>query len=323
MHDIALFSVIICTCDRYDLLPGVVESVLRQTYQPLELIIVDNSSGNSSDSAVALAFGRRYEADKKIRYVHEPVQGLSRARNKGVGLANGRIVAFIDDDAIAAPDWAEMLMAAFGDFPDAGYVGGKITPRWLAPRPEWLGNELLGYLSLVDWGGGTRKVKDSEWLAGCNIAFDRSALLKAGGFPLHLGRIGVGSALLSNEEIQTCTRIRSSGKSAVYAPRAVVEHLIPADRLTPEWFLRRSAWQAVSDFIVSPRAPEKTTLLARLEAVAAERLQRSKNFEMNLEIRMSDIYNRVTRLLSDSPNLLENLNLKDHDFLKDSLHIKI
>lgn len=252
-------SAIICTCDRHDLLPEAIESILRQTLGAVELIVVDNSA----DQAAAAAFGKRCETEAKLRYICEPVQGLSNARNKGAALARGQIVAFMDDDAVAAPDWAEKLVLAFDAFGGkAGCVGGRIVPRWLAPRPSWLDSELLRYLSVVDWGGSVRELKEDEWLAGCNIAFDRETLLAAGGFSTNLGRHGNGPMLLSNEEIAVCKKIKEAGKRAVYAPDAVVEHLIGAERLTQNWFLRRAAWQAVSDFTLSPLASRRKAVLA-------------------------------------------------------------
>src|SRR6516162_11180656 len=86
---------------------------------------------------------------------------------------------------------------------------------------------------------------------------------------LHAARPhGSGSTLLSNEELEASERVRAMGKLAIYTPKAVVEHVIPPDRLTPSWFRRRAAWQAVSDLLSEPElAPE-------LAAIALQRLSR-------------------------------------------------
>lgn len=304
-----VLSIVICTCDRYDLLPSAIESILKQTHQSFELIVVDNSA----DCAATEAFGRQYDANDKIRYVHEPVQDLSNARNKGTELARGRIVAFMDDDAVAAPDWAEKLIAAFTAFGSkTGCVGGRILPRWLAPRPDWLGDELLGYLSIVDWGAKRRELKKGEWLAGCNMAFDRETLVAADGFTTNLGRKGSGPMLLSNEEIAVFEKIRSLGKLIVYAPDAVVEHSIGAERLTPNWFLRRAAWQAVSDFIVSPGKAKKNAglhflwLQLELKARGAHFFLSKLNEETPLKNKMDRIYYLMQEFLSGSHNLADH-----------------
>jgi hypothetical protein len=111
---------------------------------------------------------------------------------------------------------------------------------------------MLGNLSVVDWGGQTRVAAASEWVAGTNIAFRVDAILSHGGFPRNLGRIGSGSALLSNEEIELVARIRADGGKLVYAPKACVKHLVDASRLTQSWFRKRAAWQALSDFMMNP-----------------------------------------------------------------------
>jgi hypothetical protein len=152
----------------------------------------------------------------------------------------------------------------------AGIVGGPIVPRWTDEKPAWIGEPLLSYLKGIDLGHELRELSAEEWLAGCNISFDRVSLIAAGGFPTRLGRMGSGSTLLSNEELEASERVRAMGKLAIYTSKAVVEHVIPPERLTPSWFRRRAAWQAVSDLLSEPElAPD-------LAAIALQRLsQRS------------------------------------------------
>ena len=250
--EIAL-SAVICTYNRYDLLPEAIESLAGQDVPAgfLEIIVVDNSP----DQAGAARFGQRYAGLSNLTYLVEPKPGLSNARNRGTAVALGRIVAFIDDDARACRSWAKELLHAHAAFDGrAGIVGGPIVPRWADEKPAWMGKPLLGYLSLVDLGHELRELSAGEWLAGCNISFDRASLISAGGFSTRLGRIGSGSTLLSNDEVEASERVRALGKVAIYAPKARVEHVIPSERLTPSWFRRRAAWQAVSDLLSEPEA---------------------------------------------------------------------
>lgn len=262
-------SAIICTHDRYDLLPEAIDSLLRQDTPPgvIEIIVVDNST----DQAAAADFARHYAGTAGLTYLVEAQPGLSNARNVGVAAARGGIVAFIDDDARAAPNWAGEMIAAHAAYPgQAGIVGGRVLPRWHSAPPRWLGPELYGYLSLLDLGDERRELKAGETLVGCNLSFDRAALVAAGGFSTRLGRIGSGATLLSNEELEAANRITRAGKLSIYAPGAVVEHIVQPDRLTQEWFRRRAAWQAVSDLL---SRPDEATALAR-EAAARLRLRR-------------------------------------------------
>jgi GT2 family glycosyltransferase/glycosyltransferase involved in cell wall biosynthesis len=260
-------SAIICTYNRYDLLPEAIESLIEQDVPPgsLEIIVVDNSP----DQAAAARFAQRYAGLSNLTYLAEPKPGLSNARNIGTAAALGRIVAFIDDDARACKSWARELLHAYVSFDGrAGIVGGLIVPRWVDEKPAWLGKPLLGYLSLVDLGHELRELSAGEWLAGCNISFDRASLIAAGGFSTRLGRMGSGSTLLSNEEMEVSERVRTTGKLAIYAPKAVVEHVIPPERLTQSWFRRRAAWQAVSDLLSEPE------LAPALADIALRRLSR-------------------------------------------------
>jgi GT2 family glycosyltransferase/glycosyltransferase involved in cell wall biosynthesis len=264
--EIAL-SAIICTYNRYGLLPEAIDSLIKQDIPAglLEIIVVDNSP----DQARAARFGQRYAGLSNLAYIVEPKPGLSNARNIGTAAALGRIAAFIDDDARACQTWAKELLNAHAAFDGrAGIVGGPIVPRWTDEKPAWLGKPLLGYLSLIDLGHELRELSAGEWLAGCNISFDRESLIAAGGFSTRLGRTGSGSTLLSNEEVEVSERVRAMGKLAIYAPKAVVEHVIPPERLTQSWFRRRAAWQAVSDLLSEPE------LAPALAEIASRRLSR-------------------------------------------------
>jgi glycosyltransferase involved in cell wall biosynthesis len=256
---------VICTYNRYDVLPGAIDSLLHQDMgEALDILVIDNSP----DQEKAAQFGAAYD-DTPVRYLLEPVPGLSNARNVGAEACNAKYVAYMDDDAVAAPDWARNLMAGLETMgPEAAVAGGRIIPRWLTPRPDWLPDELIGNLSIVDWGGATRFIGKSEWLAGCNIAFDRQMLLDVGGFSRALGRIGAGLALLSNEESAVIDKFAEIHRRAIYVPNATVEHLIEPARLNQEWFRRRAAWQAVSDYIKDPQRAQAYA------GAAAERVRR-------------------------------------------------
>lgn len=241
-------SAVICTYDRYDLLPKAIMSLTQQTLpaDAIQIVVVDNSP----DHEQSARFAERYRAIKNLKWITEKKPGLSNARNVGTAAAAAPIVAFMDDDAIAAPSWLQAIIDAFEHFGDSAQAaGGRVAPIWCAPRPAWLPDDLLGYVSVVDWGGAARFASEKEWVAGTNIAFRTDALKAAGGFSVALGRNKTGHALLSNDEIEVIERIRAAGGRLLYVPEAQVEHLVPSDRLTQEWFRRRVAWQAVSDYL--------------------------------------------------------------------------
>ena len=236
-------SAIICTRDRAPYLRRAIRSLRGQTlgHRAYEVLVVDNGSTDGTGELVAAESGRW----PNLRYLAEPVLGLSRARNRGWRSARGEYVAYLDDDATAAPDWLARILAVFDTVaPRPGCVGGRIEPLWEAPRPAWLSDDLLGALSILDWSAKPGVLRPDRWIAGCNMAFPRRLLRAVGGFSERLGRRG--ERLLSMEENLVRQQLEGAGYVCYYDPRIVVQHHIPATRLAPSWFLRRTYWNGVS-----------------------------------------------------------------------------
>lgn len=251
---------VVCTHNRADLLPSTLNSLRRQTLsrQEFEVIVVDNAS---VDATAALL--REYQhGEMTLRYEFEPRPGVSKARNRGFAAAQSSLVAFIDDDCVAAEDWLEMLLAAYDARPERPLaVGGKVDLIWQVPRPAWLPDKALAVLSSLDLGPDPFAVDGvKDFLYGCNILIGRDALVGHAGFSEGLGR--VGENLISNEEVELQRRLLAAGWAIWYAPNAVVSNLVPEERLRWRWFLRRYFSQGVSDFRMAlsamqpaPKAP--------------------------------------------------------------------
>jgi glycosyltransferase involved in cell wall biosynthesis len=242
-------SAAICTYNRYDMLGSAIESLTRQSLpaDAFEIIVVDNSP----DHEQSAEFAKSYSSVANLRWLVEKTPGLSNARNVATREAGGKLIAFMDDDAIATPGWLEKLLAVFDAFgPPCQIIGGRVDPIWGAPQPAWLPDSMLGNVSVVNWGGKDRFAAKGEWVAGTNIAFRVEALNAAGGFAANLGRTRGGQSLLSNDETDVIDRMIAKGGKLVYSPDAAVGHLVPSERLTQAWFRRRVAWQAVSDYML-------------------------------------------------------------------------
>jgi hypothetical protein len=254
MADPAL-SVVVCTLDRAELLRGCLDALEAEQAEDgsVEVIVVDNGSTDETPAVVGAHAG--------IRYVLEPWRGLARARNTGLAAARGALVAFVDDDARPDAGWAGALLIAHDRWPTAVALGGPVRLEWGAPRPAWLVAELAGWFSAIDHGPDARLLAPHEQLVGTNMAVARERALAIGGFATELGR--VGASLASEEELHLLRRLRSDGAVA-WAPGAAVRHLVPADRMTRRWLLRRAWAQGRSD-----------TVAARLDGVPAPRDRRS------------------------------------------------
>jgi GT2 family glycosyltransferase len=237
-------SAAVCTHRRYHLLDAAVASLLAQAGASLEVLVVDNSPG-APGSAEARA---RHEG--RVRWIEEPVAGLSRARNAAMAAARAPVLAFLDDDARALPGWARGFLEGFARLgPAAACLGGRVRLAFTAPPPPWLDRRMEAYLSALDWGQETRPLAAGEWVAGASVAYRTAALREVGGFDPALGRSGAVLSLLSNDETELSDRLAARGLLTGYTPLAEAEHLVDPSRLTQAWFRRRVAWQAVSDLL--------------------------------------------------------------------------
>jgi glycosyltransferase involved in cell wall biosynthesis len=233
-------SIVVCTYKRYDLARNCLAFLREQTLERsrFEIVVVDNTP-------IALREEQDWKALGADVAVVEDEPGLSRARNKGIASSSGALIAFIDDDAEAAPQWAAETIAMFARHPKVRVVGGRVTAKYVErPRPRWMSARLEGYLSCIDWGPDAAPLERGQWIVGANMIYRRDVFTDFGDFNPSLGRIGHGT-LLSNEESQLLSRLAPG--EVWYAGQIPVDHLIPAERVVQPWFRKRVFWQAVSD----------------------------------------------------------------------------
>ena len=212
-HDPApAVTVVVATYQRPALLAGLLDALADQDLPdraggdgpPFEVVVVDNASeppvpplGSSVGPA-------------PLRLVRLGVnRGPGPARNRGVALARGPVVAFTDDDCLPEPGWLAALVSPLED-PDVVVVQGRtVPPREPAPGP---------------WARGVWVDGPSPWFETCNIAYRRSAIEAVGGFdegdPL-TARAG-GQAF--GEDAVLGDRVLARGGRRHFAPDAVVRH---------------------------------------------------------------------------------------------------
>jgi len=198
-----------------------------------EILVVDNNSSDYTPEVI-----RRYATilAPRLRSVSEPRQGLSRARNRGLREARGEIVCFIDDDVKVDPGWLEAVSSAFTKH-SATVVGGRSYLIYPTFRPEWLPPTKEFLLSRLDHGDEVL-VNTNKQLFGLNLSVLRQAALEVRGFNAQFGRNR--RSLASGEEADFLARIKRTGAVVVYEPEAVVGHMVPFERITKTWLLRRS-----------------------------------------------------------------------------------
>lgn len=237
-------SVVICayTEARWDDLVAAVESVRSQSVPPLEVIVV-------VDHSPALLARVREQLDGVSALENREERGLSGARNTGVAEANGAVIAFLDDDAVAARDWLERLARGYAD-PQVLGVGGGVEPHWLAGRPRAFPDEFQWVVGCTYRGmpESTSRIRN---LIGANMSLRRDVFAEIGGFRSGIGR--VGTRPVGCEETELCIRAQRRWPEGVilFEPRAHVRHAVPAQRAGWRYFLSRCYAEGLSKALVA------------------------------------------------------------------------
>jgi GT2 family glycosyltransferase len=243
MPDIQI-SAIICTHNRDIYLGAAIDSLLAQNFTAnFEIVVVDNGSSDRTREVV-----EQRSHHPHIKYIFEPTLGLSVARNTGAKSSSADILAYLDDDAEASPQWLQVLYSAYQNNPKIAIAGGKVTLIWppgIEP-PKWISPGLSANLGTYDLGDKDLYIEQpGSTPRGLNYSIRRSFLEEIGGFDPQLGR--VGKNLLSNEELQMTEFALQRGWQVAYLPQALVAHNVAPERLKPSWFLNRGWWQGISE----------------------------------------------------------------------------
>jgi glycosyltransferase involved in cell wall biosynthesis len=238
------FSVVVCayTTDRWDALKLAISSLHAQTLAPREIIVVIDHNDLLLEQV-------RTEFPMITALANTGQQGLSGARNTGIAAATGSVVAFLDDDAAAAPDWLSQLAVGYAD-PRVLGVGGQIDPRWATPIPAWFPAEFYWVLG-CNYVGLPTEARAIRNLIGANMSIRRASFDQIGGFRSGMGRLG--TIPLGCEETELCIRLGQRFPDAIlrYEPRARVDHLVTASRTRPQYFFSRCWAEGQSKAIVT------------------------------------------------------------------------
>ena len=248
-------SVVICayTERRWPDILAAVHSALYQSRPALEVILV-------VDHHEDLLARIRAEMPGVVAVPNDGHRGLSGARNSGVARARGDVVAFLDDDAEAAPEWLEHLLAAYAD-PDVAGVGGAIEPLWATGRPRSFPHE-FDWVVGCTYRGMPETASPVRNLIGANMSFRRELLREIGGFHSGLGRIGTRP--LGCEETELCLRVHRRWPSVrfLYEPAAHVRHKVPEARARWAYFRARCYAEGLSKAMVVRLAGKQRGLAA-------------------------------------------------------------
>lgn len=236
-------SVIVCAYsgERWHDLLAAIASVQAQTIPPHELIVV-------IDHNTELLARLKSTVAGVVLVENREGRGLSGARNSGLAGAGGEVIAFLDDDAVAAPDWLAKLVGAYSDARVVG-VGGAIEADWVSGRPHWFPEE-FDWVVGCTYRGMPRETAPVRNLIGSNMSFRCDVFAETGGFTNGIGRIG--KRPLGCEETELCIRAQRHLPGAIflYEPGAKVRHRVPVTRGRWSYFRARCFAEGLSKALV-------------------------------------------------------------------------
>ena len=233
-------TILLCTYNRAKLLKPLlaelIKQVEKQARNDLEILLVDNNS-NDETREIALEYKQKYNF---LRYEFEERQGLAIARNKGLELAYGKVIVFIDDDIILHENWLKEILNSLNNYPYKAF-GGRVIPLWEKEKPSYI--NLTGLFSLSQKifpahdNGETEKIypisKEETNPIGANMWIHKELFKKYGKFREDLGRVGYGG--IPCEDTEFCSRLLKNKEKIFYFPKAIVFHPVSAYRMTKEF----------------------------------------------------------------------------------------
>jgi glycosyltransferase involved in cell wall biosynthesis len=310
-------SVIIGTYNRCDVLRGALDSLLGQDSGGIdyEVIVVDNNSTDDTHNMVESL--RDKFGSSKLIYCFERTQGVSHARNRGIGMARGRLIAFTDDDIRPAQNWIASVREGFDKFPNADCIGGRVLPPPKTEFPVWLTTKHWTPLALLDLGDKPidLDVRNGPGLVAANLAVRASVFADVGLFQPELQRVKNGIGSMEDHEFQL--RLAAANKRLVYLPDLVVYAQVLKERLTKDYhrrwhrghgyfyaMMRASDFEASKMRLLDVPAHIYRRALADVYLWMKYRLQNEPELEFQHEVELSFFWGFFRKRLADRRSAL-------------------
>jgi glycosyltransferase involved in cell wall biosynthesis len=210
------FTVVIAAY-RVDTIASAIESILQQSHTEWELFVVSQADRYDTRDVV-----RGYAArDDRVKSLHIPRAGTSRARNEGAKAGAGEVIAILDDDCEASTDWLAQIAVYFDEHPDVGLIGGSVV----APAATRSGHSVCPTFIPVESVYDPRVTPKAppagwDWI-GCNVGIRRHVMERIGPMDPNLGP---GTDFPAGEDTDYKLRLETAGIPMGASPRIVVNH---------------------------------------------------------------------------------------------------
>ena len=232
-----MITLIICTYNREKYIAPLLDSIAKNDYPTTdyEIVLVDNNCTDNTHGVCEQFTAAHPEVT--LRYVVEPEQGLSAARNKGIKEAKGDIIIYVDDDALVDADYIRIYAEHFASHPETMAAGGPIEPLYETEEPKWMSPYTKALLTAwMNYGDKVREYPNGRYPGGGNAAYRKVVFDQVGMFNTELGR--KGSLLLASEEKDIFDKMHALGMQVLYLPTPVLHHIIPQAKLEEDYFNR-------------------------------------------------------------------------------------
>ena len=230
-------SIIICTYNRERYLPEAITSLVEQDFDKdrFETIVVNNNSTDNTEK-VCREFIAAHPGHL-LYYYNETEQGSSPARNKGARHANGSLLIFMDDDAIAEKDYLKNAWNFHLSNPDIHGFGGKIIARYIPSKPKWMSHYVSALVGNFDYALTVIEFQSNKYPLESNMAVTKQAFDEVGGFNVALAGVK-GTLRIGGEGKDLYFRLKEKGHKVFYVPCMVVHHVVEVSKLNYDYLYR-------------------------------------------------------------------------------------
>ena len=246
MSQFTQVDVAICTWNRSAQLKQTLESFSGIDVPDdvgLRLIVVNNNSTDGTASVLEEFKRSQFADDHQFDSLFETEQGHTFSRNCVVSFLQNEsrdssesdLVVWTDDDVVVSPDWISKYVAASRENPDVNFFGSVIEPKFAIQQPKWMDENwetVKGCFAHRDLGDKPTEFTKSRLPYGANFAI-RTRVQKEYKFDIMLGRRG--ESVMGEDELDLFRRLLKSGHTGQWVPNAVVDHMIPFDRMNERY----------------------------------------------------------------------------------------
>lgn len=230
-------SIIICSYNRADYLGEALDALYLQTasLDQFEVLVVDNNSTDGTPEVFKK--WRAQHPNGQFYYTTEIQQGASFARNTGAASAKTEWLCFIDDDAVADPNFVDQIIKHIKNHPDSVGFGGRIIPRYVPEEPNWMSYYVSSMVGNFDYAPYACTFENGKYPLESNMIVSKKIFNLVGGFNSDLPGV-VGTLRIGGEGKDLFYKIMGLGNKIYYDPTIIVEHVVEVKKLTKEYLYR-------------------------------------------------------------------------------------